>query len=379
MTELIDNYQRKINYLRVSITDRCNLRCQYCMPPAGVEAKEHDDILRYEEIIKIVRTGVDMGITKVRVTGGEPLVRRGILDLISGLNAIEGLTDISMTTNGTLLAEKASALKKAGLNRVNISLDSLQPEKFKEITRRDNFEQARAGIMSALDAGLLPVKINVVVMRNINDDEILDFVQLSREHPLQVRFIEFMPLGDVEQLQSEKYISLNEIREVITEKYEITPITATGNGPATYYQVSSYKNTAAGDNINSGKDIKDINAGKDESFKKGKDENGAGIIGFINPISHKFCSQCNRLRLTADGRLKPCLASNIEVDMHNKNGQIGETFWIKGRFRKALSLKPGCHNFSSNEREKEGKDINAVDDTDESRKKLQRNMSQIGG
>lgn len=319
MKKLNDQLGRKIDYLRISITDRCNLRCRYCMPADGVESKAHSEILSYEEILKIVETGIELGIKKVRITGGEPLVRLGVEDFISDLNKL-GLADISMTSNAVLLSKKAAELKKAGLDRINISLDTLDPEKFKKITRRDNLAEVLKGIRAALKTGLDPVKLNVVVMRGINDDELFDFVELSRKQELSIRFIEYMPLGG--EAEAEKFMSTKEIKELISSKYKLLPAVSKGNGPAVYFKV----------------------------------EGAAGTLGFISALSEHFCSSCNRLRLTADGKFKPCLASNQEV----KISEISEKE-ITAAYRQALKIKPACHNLNFE------------------KQNYSRNMSQIGG
>ncbi|PTW02711.1 cyclic pyranopterin phosphate synthase [Halanaerobium saccharolyticum] len=319
MQKLNDQLGREIDYLRISITDRCNLRCRYCMPAEGVENKDHQDILSYEEILKIVETGIKLGIKKVRITGGEPLVRLGVEDFISDLNRLQ-LDDISMTSNAVLLSEKAQQLKKAGLDRINISLDTLKPEKFKKITRRDNLAEVLKGISAALNAGLDPVKLNVVVMRGVNDDELFDFVELSRKKNLSIRFIEYMPLGG--EAEAEKFISTKEIKELISEKYQLLPAVSKGSGPAVYFKI----------------------------------EGAAGKLGFISALSEHFCSSCNRLRLTADGKFKPCLASNQEVKLAGINEKE-----IIAAYRQALKIKPACHNLNFEQQD------------------YSRNMSQIGG
>lgn len=319
MQKLNDHLGREIDYLRISITDRCNLRCRYCMPAEGIENKAHQDILSYEEILKIVEIGIKLGIKKVRITGGEPLVRLGVEDFISNLSRLN-LEDISMTSNAVMLAKKAKSLKNAGLDRINISLDTLDSKKFKEITRRDDLSEVMQGIRAALRAELDPVKLNVVVMKGINDDELFDFVELSRKEKLSIRFIEYMPLGG--EAEAEKFISSREIKNLIKEKYELLPAVSKGNGPANYFQI------------------------------KGAE----GTIGFISALSEHFCSSCNRLRLTADGRFKPCLAGNQEIKIAGMSSREIET-----AYRKALEVKPACHNLN-------------FDDQDYSR-----NMSQIGG
>ena len=319
MQKLNDQLGREIDYLRISITDRCNLRCRYCMPAEGVENKDHQDILSYEEILKIVETGIKLGIKKVRITGGEPLVRLGVEDFISDLKRLQ-LDDISMTSNAVLLSEKAESLKSAGLDRINISLDTLDSKKFKKITRRDNLAAVLKGISAALNAGLDPVKLNVVVMRGINDDELFDFVELSRKENLNIRFIEYMPLGG--EAEAEKFISTQEIKELISKKYKLLPAVSKGSGPAVYFKI----------------------------------EGAAGKLGFISALSQHFCSSCNRLRLTADGKFKPCLASNLEV----KIADIEEKE-ITAAYRQALEIKPACHNLNFEQQN------------------YSRNMSQIGG
>jgi len=278
MRKLIDNWGREIDYLRISVTDRCNLRCKYCMPEEGIEFKKHDDILRYEQIIKIVKIGKKLGIKKVRITGGEPLVRKDLSKLINGLNMLE-LKDISITTNGVLFAEQAAALKKAGLDRVNLSIDTLKKDKYKKITRRDRFEDVISGIEAAFNFGFAPVKLNVVLMKGINDDELLDFARLILDKPIHVRFIEYMPLG--EEINGAVYYDMKKAKEKIEKEFKLENTEVTGNGPANYYKISGSK----------------------------------GSIGFISPISEHFCLECNRLRLTADGKFRPCLARDLEVEI----------------------------------------------------------------
>lgn len=319
MQKLVDRFGRKINYLRISITDRCNLRCHYCMPAEGVKNKAHSEILNYEEIIKIVKIGMKMGINKVRLTGGEPLVRNDVEKLISELSSL-GLKDISMTSNAVLLADKAEILKRAGLDRINISLDTLYRKKFEKITRRDLLPEVLAGIEAALAADLKPVKINMVVMKGVNDDEILNFVDLSRKKEIQLRFIEYMPLGG--EAEAEKFISSKEIKALISEKYKLNPTLNKGSGPAKSFQI----------------------------------EGAAGTVGFISALSEHFCSSCNRLRLTADAKFKPCLAGNQEVKIKKMTAAEIESAYLK-----ALELKPACHNL------------------DFKKQNYLRNMSQIGG
>ena len=322
MNKLIDNFGREISYLRVSITDRCNYRCIYCQSEKEFEFIPHQEILRFEEIVEIVQEAVNLGITKVRITGGEPLVRKGIVDFIKKLREIKKLEDISLTTNGFFLPEYAEKLKDAGLNRVNISLDSLQEEKYKKITRGGSLEKALKGIDSALRAGLLPIKINTVLIRGINDDEVEDFVRLALERPLNIRFIEFMPSGEeLKDNYKDKFISVQEIKENLAEKYSFRPIDInSGNGPAKYYQIKG----------------------------------GQGTIGFISALSQHFCKTCNRIRLTSEGKLRPCLFSNKEIDIkkairqlaRDKNERFLRKKIIRDKLKEAVKLKPEGHKLN---------------------------------
>ena len=320
MNKLIDNFGREISYLRVSITDRCNYRCIYCQSEKKFEFIPHQEILRFEEIVEIVQEAVNLGINKVRITGGEPLVRKGVVDFIKKLREIKKLEDISLTTNGFFLSEYAEKLKNAGLNRVNISLDSLQEEKYKKITRGGSLEKALKGIDSALKAGLLPIKINTVLIRGINDDEVEDFVRLALERPLNIRFIEFMPSGEevINEFEN-KFISVQEIKENLAEKYSFRPIDInSGNGPAKYYQIKG----------------------------------GQGTIGFITALSQHFCKTCNRIRLTSEGKLRPCLFSNKEVDIKQAirnaktDDKIIRSKIIRNNIEKAISIKPEGHKLN---------------------------------
>jgi len=309
-----DRHHRTINYLRVSLTDRCNLRCVYCLPDEGVALKGHDDILTYEEIGRLVRVAVSMGVTGVRLTGGEPLARRDVLSLVRALGQIDGLEDLSLTTNGTLLAPLAWRLKEAGLKRVNISLDTLRPDRFERITRRPLFDEVVAGIRAALEAGLEPVKLNVVLMRGINDDEILDLARLTRRPfapglgPVHVRFIELMPLGESSATAGALQVPGDEVREVLSRAGELIPVDAdggapTGRGPAQNYRWIPREPDWFAD------DAAPMAAGRPEAGLP------PATIGLINAITEHFCDRCNRLRLTADGKINPCLASPLEIDL----------------------------------------------------------------
>lgn len=282
MKPLIDNYQRQIRYVRISITDRCNFRCRYCMPSSGVEWIPHEHIMRYEEYLRILRICIARGVEKVRITGGEPLIRKGVVPFIRCIREMGGLKDISLTTNGVMLDTKADSLKKAGLNRLNISLDTLDREKFAHITRVDAFERVTAGIRCAFDAGLTPVKINVVAIRGFNDDEIPAFAEMTCSSPVEVRFIELMPMGCATRYGEYDLIGAPEIRNVIEERFGTLEEVAYNHGPARVYRISGAQ----------------------------------GTIGLIGAMSeHAFCGRCNRIRITATGHLRPCLFSEEELDL----------------------------------------------------------------
>jgi cyclic pyranopterin phosphate synthase len=331
MEPLIDKYQRRVNYLRISLTDRCNLRCLYCMPQEGIPKLPHEEILRYEELLRLVRVAVSLGIEKVRLTGGEPLLRRGLGGFIRALSAC-GLRDISITTNGTLLAECARDLKAAGLSRLNISLDTLRQGRFQEITGRPLLGDVLFGIGEAERAGFAPIKINVVAMAGLNDDEIADFGRLSIEKPYRIRFIELMPIGQQAGWRPERYLSGEEI------KARLKPL-------GRLYALGSRKSF-------------------DGPAKRYRFKGALGEIGFINPISRHFCPACNRLRLTADGRLRACLFSDHETDIKRalRSGLSDDE--LRAVFRQAIANKPKRHP-----------DILPGGPI----RKCQRQMSQIGG
>ncbi len=313
LTEREFNYKRQINYLRVSITDRCNLRCIYCMPQEGIFRLRREDVLTYEEIIRVVKVAIGMGIKKVRVTGGEPLLRKGVVEFIKSLSLLPQLSDISMTTNGILLEEFAQDLYEAGLDRINVSLDSLSPEGYRKITGKDLFDKVLRGINKAEKMGLSPVKINVVVIRGLNDDEILDFVRLTFTNPYQVRFIELMPLGSQDESNKREYVSGAEIRQKIESFYSLHPIdTRRERGPAAIYK-----------------------------FERAK-----GEIGFISPLSNHFCSTCNRLRLTCDGKLRTCLFFDEEVDLKIPLREGCDDEELKRIIASAILKKPERHNIT---------------------------------
>ena len=309
-----DSFNRPISYLRVSVTDRCNLRCVYCMPPGGIPWRPHGEVLRYEEIERVVRAAAGLGISKVRLTGGEPLARKGLVDLVAMIARIPGIDDLAMTTNGILLARHAEDLKAAGLRRVNVSLDTLRPEWFRRITRLGELSDTLEGIAAAKDAGLVPVKVNTVVIRGLNDDEVVDFARLTHTPDWHVRFIEVMPLGDNADWAGNGYVPMGEVRERIERELgELRPVKlAGGGGPARYYRLPGAQ----------------------------------GTIGFITPISQHFCYQCNRLRLTADGKLRPCLLSDSEIDLRTPLRQGATIEDIKRLIVEAVRAKPERHHLS---------------------------------
>jgi cyclic pyranopterin phosphate synthase len=315
---MLDQYERNISYLRVSVTDRCNLRCTYCMPKEGLSRIGHDDILRYEEIHRIIRIAAGIGITKVRITGGEPLVRRGVAEFIASLHTIPELKDLSLTTNGVLLEGCAEGLFAAGIRRINISLDSLNAEKYARITRGGELQAVLRGIRKARETGFSPIKINVVAIKGFNDDEILDFARLTLENPYQVRFIELMPLGRAGIENNGRYLSNAVIRERIETMGRLEPVAGRGNGidgPAQIYRLAD----------------------------------STGEIGFISPVSRHFCNTCNRLRLTADGHLRTCLLSDDETDLKTPLRSGCADAAIQELIRGAISRKPEQHDMACGE------------------------------
>ncbi len=293
-----DPFEREIDYLRISVTDRCNLRCLYCMPD-GIEKKTHDEILRDEELIEIVKESVKLGISKIRITGGEPLVRKGIYNLIKKISDVKGIKEVTITTNATLLNGNVKRLKEAGISRVNFSMDTLNTEKFQYITKSKLTLDYENLIKELIQYELLPIKINAVLLRGFNDMEIPEFIELADKYDLIIRFIELMPVGHLDFDHEKYYISKKEV----LEKYQ---------------ELDFYK--------------KDIIA--DYYKVKGK----KGIIGFINPISHKFCENCNRLRLTADGHMKPCLHNNNEVYVKDVDRNL-----LSDKIVEAINAKPKSH------------------------------------
>ncbi len=309
---LIDQHGRTHDYLRISVTDRCNLRCLYCMGEDGIAQVSHRDILSYEEITAVVRAGAELGISKIRLTGGEPLVRKNLADLVDKIKAIPGIKDLALTTNGILLPQQAAALKEAGLDRVNISLDSLKPEVYRQTTRCGELEQVLAGIEAALALGLHPVKINIVLMKGINDNEVMDFIRLTLEKPLHVRFIEYMPIGDHDQKYLDHYLPLTFVEETaLNAGLPLSPAPLPGGaGPAESYTIKG----------------------------------GRGTIGLIHPISRHFCDKCNRLRLTAEGNLKACL---YWQDEYSVKPVINDHDALKELIKTVLSGKPVEHQMAA--------------------------------
>lgn len=317
----LDAYSRSINYLRISVTDQCNLRCIYCVPPEGIPRRARETILRYEEIETVVWAAAELGINKVRLTGGEPLIRPGIVDLVRHLARIPGIDDLTMTTNGILLPRHAVDLAEAGLRRVNISLDTMRPEQFRFITRLGRLEDVLEGVEAAQQAGLEPIKINVVIIRGVNDDEVVDFARKTLEVEWNVRFIELMPVGSgvlTDGSWQERVVTAGEIRQKIEAVFgalEPAQIGA-GDGPACYYHLPGAK----------------------------------GLIGFITPVSEHFCHRCNRLRLTADGQLRLCLLSDQEVDLRTPLRQGADIAQIKALLLKGIEGKPMQHHLDERKR-----------------------------
>ncbi|MDQ6689900.1 MAG: GTP 3',8-cyclase MoaA [Gemmatimonadota bacterium] len=306
---LQDSFGRSIEYLRISVTDRCNFRCLYCMPVAGLEWLPKSDILSYEEITRVVAELAPLGLRRLRITGGEPTLRPNLERLVSMLRGTPEIEDISLSTNGVRLPELADALKGAGLDRVNMSADSLRPDRIKSISRRNTAFDPVAAATAAQEAGLAPIKLNVVVMHGINDDEVSDFGRLTLDHPWHVRFIELMPVGEMRELTWDHVVPANEILRSLESIGDLEPTggPVKGNGPARYYRFAD----------------------------------AMGTIGVITPMSHTYCGSCNRVRLTADGRLRTCLFGDEETDLRTplRSGLPLEPF-----FRSALSTKAKEHH-----------------------------------
>lgn len=310
-----DNCGRSITYLRLSVTDLCSLRCRYCMPAEGVVKRDHGGVCSVEELVEIARAAADCGVRKVRLTGGEPLVRRGILDICRGVSGIPGVEELCLTTNGVALSRLAGPLREAGVDRLNVSLDTLRPERFAYMTRGDRLEEVLRGLEAAAEAGFTGIKLNTVLMADFNEDEIPDFVDLARRYPVEVRFIELMPIGEG------RGAGFLPARAVLKACPDLRP--AKDSGVARRYRPPE----------------------------------GPGMVGLIEPMSHRFCAACDRIRVTADGRLKPCLHSNQEIPLR---GLHGET--LRRAIRDGAAAKPERHHMSETGRSEAG-----------------RNMHQIGG
>lgn len=304
---LIDSCGRTVDYLRLSITDRCNLRCIYCMPPEGIPLKPAGEILSYDELLRVARVAASIGIRKVRVTGGEPLVRGGVVDFVRDLARIPGIGELAMTTNGIGLDAMAAPLRAAGLSRVNVSLDTIRRDRFAEITRRDRLPEVLCGIEGAIRAGLFPVKINVVLLHGLLPGEVDDFLAMARERPVTVRFIERMPIGCS---PSEGYVSADGVRERILSIPGAREAASVRASAALDYEIPGF----------------------------------AGRVGLISPVSRKFCSDCNRLRLTAVGRLRNCLFGRETLDLRKLLRSGAGDDAVAAMFREAVASKPEGHD-----------------------------------
>lgn len=307
---LADHFNRPITYLRVSVTDKCNLRCIYCMPESGLEWLQRSELLTYEEIAQIVEAAASVGVRTIRLTGGEPLIRKDLERLVRYVASTPGIEDVALSTNALLLREHLEPLVEAGLKRVNISLDTLQSERFEKIARRPGLDRVIAGIDAALARGLL-VKINCVVMRGQNEDELEAFARFARSRDVYVRFIEVMPVHDNLELQRESYVSADEILERLSALGTLRPIDGPrGNGPARYFALPDSR----------------------------------GAVGVISPLSHDYCDRCNRVRLTADGRLRLCLFGDQHVDLRTPLRAGGGVPEIAALLRSSMAIKPERHH-----------------------------------
>ena len=317
---MIDSFGRQITYLRLSVTERCNLRCRYCMPEDGICKKPHSEMLTENEMIQAVEAAASLGITKVRITGGEPLVKKNILSICKRTAQVPGIREVCITTNGSLLPELARPLKDAGVNRINISLDTLDKEKYQYLTRWGSLDQALAGLQAALDAGFDKIKLNAVLIGGINDEEVPALAQLTRTYPIDMRFIELMPMYDSGDFSKEAFLPCDAVLQMLPELVPVTP----DGGVARLYRLPGAK----------------------------------GSIGLIRPVSDHFCQTCNRIRLTADGKLKPCLHSSVEYSIKGLSQEA-----MKQQLQTAICAKPSWHGELSSE----------------SRSQAGRNMNQIGG
>lgn len=312
--QLTDKFGRNIEYLRLSVTDRCDLRCNYCMPEGFKDFGEPEDWLTFDEIERVIRVFGELGTKRIRITGGEPLVRRNLPELAARLSLLPGIEDLSLSSNATRMQKQAFPLKKAGISRINISLDTLREDRFKEITGGGKLEKVINGLLAAREAGFHPVKINMVVMRGVNDDEVEDMVQFCIDHDFTLRFIETMPMGNTGREASQQYIPLSEIHDRLAKKYKLVKANMNGGGPARYVRVE-------------GTELR---------------------IGYITPMSQHFCDTCNRVRLSHDGTLYLCLGQNDSYPLRDlmRSGISDEE--LKQHIQKAIDLKPEKHEFSEN-------------------------------
>jgi len=310
---MTDTFGRKVDYLRLSVTDLCNYRCRYCMPAEGVCKRSHADILSVEECVEIARAAAACGVTKVRLTGGEPLVRRGILDICRGIAAIPEVGELCLTTNASLLPELAVPLRQAGVDRLNVSLDTLRPDRFASMTRVGRLEDVRRGLTAAWEAGFTNIKLNVVLIKDFNDDEIPDFVDIARRHPVEVRFIELMPIGEGKKVQ------FLPARAVLEACPDLRPVES--SGVARRYRPAG----------------------------------GRGLVGLIEPMSHRFCGGCDRIRVTADGKLKPCLHSDQELPLRGLHGED-----LRRAVREGIAAKPERHHMEETGRSEAGRNMNQI-------------------
>ncbi|MET0048617.1 MAG: GTP 3',8-cyclase MoaA [Sedimenticola sp.] len=313
MAELIDRFGRKIEYLRLSVTDRCDFRCFYCIPKGFNDFTDRDDQLTLDEYVRLIRLFSELGVSKLRFTGGEPLVRRDIVEMVQRIGALPGIEDLSMSTNASQLAKHARTIREAGVSRLNVSLDTLKPDVFKQITQGD-LEKVIEGLMAAREAGFHPIKINMVVMRDLNFDEVGDMVDFCLQNRFTLRFIETMPVGEAGQNARDRYVSLKEVREMLEQRFELEPARMTGAGPAKYLKVVG----------------------------------GRLKIGFITPMSQHFCEDCNRVRLSSEGTLYLCLGQQDKLEFRPLLRQDLSDDEIKDAIREAINRKPEKHEFNDN-------------------------------
>ncbi|SHF13254.1 cyclic pyranopterin monophosphate synthase subunit MoaA [Modicisalibacter ilicicola DSM 19980] len=314
MTQLIDDFQRVVRYVRISVTDRCDFRCVYCMSEE-MTFLPRAQVLTLEELAMVARAFTELGVEKIRLTGGEPLVRRGIDELVANIGRLDGLKDFAMTTNGAGLVKYAPALRRGGLKRLNISIDSLDEERFRRLTRTGDLRKVIDGIHAAQDAGFDRIKLNAVVLKGRNDDEVLDLVEFARSEGVDISFIEEMPLGDVsDHSRGETYCSSDDVQAIIESRHALLPTTESTLGPSRYFRMAD----------------------------------STSRIGFISPHSHNFCSTCNRVRVTVEGRLLLCLGNEHSVDLRETlRRHPGDIDALKSRIIAAMPLKPERHHFST--------------------------------